>query len=90
MFCSLSVFAQGITTANEFFKSVSSTYATFKDYTAKVDIELGKEKMSANLIYMAPNKMRIDFSQPAGQTIVYDGKKLVFQRPGSAQIFKER
>lgn len=89
LFCSLSVFAQGITTANEFFKSVSSTYATFKDYTAKVDIELGKEKMSANLIYMAPNKMRIDFLQPAGQTIVYDGKKLVCYLPDTLSILTQ-
>ena len=69
-----SVFAQGITTANEFFKAVSEKYATFRDYQANLDIIMDKKEMAATVLYMAPDKIRMDFSEPAEQTIVYDGK----------------
>lgn len=85
----VSFFAQGITTANEFFKSVSSTYATFKDYSVAVSITIGKEELSANVLYMAPNMMRMDFIVPSMQTIVYDGKKLVCYLPDSASILTQ-
>ncbi|MCQ2610998.1 MAG: outer membrane lipoprotein carrier protein LolA [Treponema sp.] len=80
-----SSFAQ-ITTANEFFKSVSDFYASFKDYQVHLDIKINKSEMSANLTYMAPDKMRLDFSKPAEQCIVYDGKQLVCYLPDSGTI----
>ena len=68
----ISAFAQGITTANEFFKAVSDKYATFKDYQAVVDIKIGNTPMAATVTYMAPDKMRMDYTNPANQTIVQD------------------
>ena len=88
-FCSISAFSQGITTANEFFKAVSDKYATFKDYQASVDIKIDKKEMSATILYMAPDKMRMDFTVPAQQTIVYDGKKLVCYLPDSASVLTQ-
>lgn len=88
-FCVFSSFAQGIKTANEFFKEVSDKYATFKDYQASVDILIDQKEMKANVIYMSPDKMRMDFSEPAEQTIVYDGKKLICYLPDSAAVLTQ-
>lgn len=87
--CGFSTFAQGITTANEFFKTVSEKYATYKDYQAKVEIMVGSTSMSASVIYMAPDKMRMDFTNPAEQTIVYDGKTLICYLPDSASVLTQ-
>lgn len=87
--CGISAFAQGIITANEFFKAVSDKYATFKDYQAVVDIKIGNTPMAANVLYLAPDKMRMDFSNPAQQTIVYDGKKLICYLPESASVLTQ-
>ena len=84
-----SVFAQGITTANEFFKAVSEKYATFRDYQATLDIIMDKKEMAATVLYMAPDKIRMDFSEPAEQTIVYDGKKLICYLPDSASVLTQ-
>ena len=84
-----SVFAQGITTANEFFKAVSEKYATFRDYQANLDIIMDKKEMAATVLYMAPDKIRMDFSEPAEQTIVYDGKKLICYLPDSASVLTQ-
>lgn len=89
LFCGFSGFAQGITTANEFFKEVSDKYATFKDYQATVDIKIDQKEMKASVLYMAPDKMRMDFTEPSGQTIVYDGKKLICYLPESAAVLTQ-
>ena len=85
----ISAFAQGITTANEFFKAVSDKYATFKDYQAVVDIKIGNTPMAATVTYIAPDKMRMDYTNPANQTIVYDGKKLICYLPESASVLTQ-
>lgn len=89
IFCSFSISAQGIKTASEFFKEVSEKYVTFKDYQASVDIKIDQKEMKANVIYMSPDKMRMDFSEPAEQTIVYDGKKLICYLPDSAAVLTQ-
>lgn len=89
VFCGFSGFTQGITTANEFFKEVSGKYATFKDYQATVDIKIDQKEMKASVLYMAPDKMRMDFTEPAEQTIVYDGKKLICYLPESAAVLTQ-
>ena len=86
---SFSSFAQSITTANEFFKSVSDYYATIKDYTVNVDISIDDRNMACNVLYMAPNKMRMDFSEPQMQTIVYNGSKLICYLPESATVLSQ-
>lgn len=82
-------FAQGITTANEFFKVVSDKYATFKDYQAQVEIKIGNTPSSAYITYMAPDKMRMDYTNPENQTIVYDGKKLICYLPDSQSVLTQ-
>lgn len=82
-------FAQTITTASEFFKAVSDKYAGFKDYSANIDVMIDEKEMKANLLFMAPDKMRMDFSVPDSQTIVYDGQKLIVYLPESASVLTQ-
>ncbi|HUX38580.1 MAG TPA: outer-membrane lipoprotein carrier protein LolA [Rectinemataceae bacterium] len=67
---------QVITTAEQYFQEVSSRYAQVTDYSCKISISSGKTSMSGNLIYRAASLLRIDFSEPAGQVISYDGQTL--------------
>lgn len=81
--------AQGILTASSFFKSVSDSYATIKDYEADVDIKASKSTMSGHLSYKHPNLLRIDFTSPEDQVICFNGDLLTIYLPGSAAILNQ-
>lgn len=74
--------AQSIMTASDFFKSVSDYYGTISDYEADVDINIGKSSdMQGKASFKRPEMLRIDFSQPAEQTIVFSGDTLTIYLP---------
>lgn len=73
--------AQDILTASDFFKGVSERYAAIKDYEATVEVKAGDQLMAGAVIYKAPSLMRMDFSEPASQVIVYDGQQLTIYVP---------
>ena len=75
------VWAQDIVTAARYFDTVSEKYGSVADYSAKVSIQQGKSSMDGVLLYKNPNKLRIDFSNPAGQVINSDGKTLTVFLP---------
>jgi len=83
--CVLSAGAQTITTADSFFSSVSDVYANIKDYSANISISAGSgsknESMSGRVIFKKPNLLRIDFSNPDQQTIVFNGEVLTIYLP---------
>ena len=66
---STAVFSQEITTASDFFKSVSDRYAEIKDYEADIDITIGKSEMKGKISFKRPEMLRIDFSDPAEQVV---------------------
>ncbi|HPE36528.1 MAG TPA: outer membrane lipoprotein carrier protein LolA [Spirochaetales bacterium] len=74
-------YAQDILTADQFFRSVSETYAGIKDYEAAITVRTSKQSMSGTVSYLAPSLMRVDFTQPAGQVIVYNGETMVVYVP---------
>lgn len=82
-------FSQGIVTANEYFAQVSEKYGTIKDYESSANIIIGKREMRGRITYLSPNMMRIDFSEPASQAIVFDGKKLVVYLPENAMLLTQ-
>jgi len=82
--------AQDILTADQFFKNVSAKYATIKDYEASVVVVAGKQTMSGTVIYKAPTLMRMDFTEPASQVIVYDGQSLVIYVPELRAILSQQ
>jgi len=77
--------AQSITTADNFFTTVSDKYAAIRDYSATIAISTtsGKntETMTGRTVFKKPNLLRIDFTDPAEQTIVFNGKELTIYLP---------
>lgn len=82
-------FSQSILTASAFFKSVSDYYATIKDYEADMKISVGKTNMAAKVSFKRPEMLRIDFSNPADQVILFNGDDLKIYLPGSAAILEQ-
>lgn len=81
--------AQDIVTAARYFDTVSEKYGSVVDYSAKVSIVQGKSTMEGTLLYKSPNRLRIDFSNPAGQVINSDGKTLTVFLPKYSVAFAQ-
>ncbi len=77
--------AQAITTADAFFTAVSDTYAAISDYSANITITTGSGQkaavMAGRAVFKRPNLLRIDFSDPDEQTIVFNGELLTIYLP---------
>jgi outer membrane lipoprotein-sorting protein len=90
MLAASTAFAQDILTADKFFKDVSARYSAIKDYEASVEVTAGKQTMSGTVIYKAPTLLRMDFSDPASQVIVYDGQNLVVYVPEFRAVLSQQ
>lgn len=88
-FLAMTAGAQGIVTASNFFKGVSDYYATLKDYEVSMDIEAGKSSMTCQMSFKSPNLLRMDFSKPKEQTIVFNGDMLTIYLPKSGAILEQ-
>jgi outer membrane lipoprotein-sorting protein len=75
------VSAQEILTAENYFDEVSARYGKIQDYTATISITQGETIMAGTLYYKNPNLLRIDFSEPAEQVLVTNGKELTIYIP---------
>lgn len=96
LICAFSLFAveaQTITTAGSYFSGVSDTYAALQDYSATISITSGRgknvEKMTGRVAFKKPNLLRIDFSNPNEQTIVFNGKELTIYLPTYNVVLKQ-
>lgn len=83
------IFAQGITTASAYFKTVSDYYATLKDYEAEIEIKTDKEEMSGQVSFKRPNLLRIDFTNPQDQVIVFNGDMLTVYLPREKAVLQQ-
>lgn len=86
LFClTVTAGAQTITTADTFFSAVSDVYAAIKDYSATIAITAGSgsksEVMNGRAAFKKPNLLRIDFTNPDEQTIVFNGDQLTIYLP---------
>ena len=75
------VFSQEIVTADRYLESVSERYAGIKDYEARVIIRSDSSEMTGNLSYLDPFFLRIDFTEPAEQVLVFNGEILTVYIP---------
>jgi outer membrane lipoprotein-sorting protein len=82
------LFAQ-ILTAGAFFKTVSDFYGTINDYEATLDITVGRTSMSGQVSFKKPELLRIDFTSPRNQVIVYNGDMLTIYLPGNAATLNQ-
>jgi len=79
--CFSPLFGQEIITAEAYLGMVSENYAAIRDYEASITIRSGSSDMSGNVSYLSPCFMRIDFSRPAEQVIVFNGDVLIIYLP---------
>ena len=75
------VFAQEIVTADRFLETVSQRYTNIRDYEADVAIRSGTTDMTGNLSFLDPFFLRIDFTRPAEQILVFNGENLTIHIP---------
>ena len=83
------VMAQNITTAASFFQSVSEYYGTINDYEATMSITAGRSQMQGQVSFKRPNLLRIDFSNPKDQVILFNGDMLTIHLPGISSNLKQ-
>lgn len=73
--------AQEILTASDFFDQVSATYQQITDYQAGFIITQEDTVMAGRLYHKRPNYLLLEFSEPEGQIIAVDGEKLTIYIP---------
>jgi len=73
--------AQEIMTAEKYLAAVGERYAQIKDYEAKIVITTMKSEMFGVVQHRNPGLLRIDFTKPEEQTIVYNGEVLTVYLP---------
>lgn len=85
LFTLYSITAQNIMTASSFFQSVSENYGTITDYEANLEITQDGNKYSGTVSFKRPNLLRIDYTRPAEQVVVFNGDTLTIYLPGIQQ-----
>ncbi|MDR2542622.1 MAG: outer-membrane lipoprotein carrier protein LolA [Treponema sp.] len=70
------LYGQEIFTAERFLEMVSNNYASMRDYEGDLTIRSSNQDMVARIIYLSPTFLRVDFSRPAEQAIVFNGEVL--------------
>ena len=70
-----------IVTAEDFLAQVAEKYAAFSDYEASIAIRQGNTNMQGRVSHLKPQFLRIDFSAPANQVIVFNGETLTVYLP---------
>ena len=75
------VFGQEIITAEKYLDMVSETYGAIRDYEAHIVIRTGSTEMIGNVSHLTPSFLRIDFTKPAEQAIVFNGELLTVYLP---------
>jgi outer membrane lipoprotein-sorting protein len=83
------LYAQEIVTAERYLERVSDAYAGFRDYEAKIAIRSGSTDMYGTVSHLEPNFLRVDFSTPAEQVIVFNGNNLTVYLPEYRAILSQ-
>jgi outer membrane lipoprotein-sorting protein len=81
--------AQEIVTAERYLESVAERYGGIRDYEAKIMIRSGNTDMYGTVSHLIPSFLRIDFTTPSGQVIVFDGELLTVYLPEYRAILNQ-
>ncbi|MDR0497584.1 MAG: outer membrane lipoprotein carrier protein LolA [Treponema sp.] len=84
-----SVFSQEIITADRYLESVSERYGRIRDYEAQVVIRSGSTDMTGNLSFLNPFFLRIDFTRPMEQVMVFNGETLTVYIPDLRAVLNQ-
>lgn len=77
----ISAYSQEIITAERYLETVAERYGSVRDYEARIAIRSGNTDMYGTVIHLVPSFLRIDFTTPAGQVIVFNGELLTVYLP---------
>ncbi|MCL2069868.1 MAG: outer membrane lipoprotein carrier protein LolA [Treponema sp.] len=80
-FAAFSLFSQEIVTAERFLETVSEQYTNIRDYEANVLIRSDTTDMIGNLSFLEPYFLRIDFTEPPEQILIFNGEFLTVYIP---------
>ena len=80
---------QSLTTAPDFFQQVSEKYASISQYEANIKIDANKVEMEGTVSFKKPSMLRIDFTQPENQVVVYNGTELLIYLPRSSAVLRQ-
>jgi outer membrane lipoprotein-sorting protein len=75
------LFGQEIITAENYLRMVSERYGGIRDYEANITIRSGNSDMTGTVSHLSPSFLRIDFTRPADQVIVFNGEVLTIYLP---------
>lgn len=87
---SFSVSAQDSRTAMDVFDRLAAKYNGMNDYEVNVRYETENSSMSGVLFYKKPNLVRINFTRPANQVFVSNGKELTCYLPQTGVAFIQK
>lgn len=90
IFATVTLSAQSITTASAYFKTISERYASIKDYEVDFEIKLDKNETAGKMSFKAPNLLRLDYTNPEEQVIVFNGDMLTIYLPESAAVLQQQ
>jgi outer membrane lipoprotein-sorting protein len=83
------LYSQEIITAERYLEMVSEQYSGMKDYEARIGIRSGSTDMSGTVSHLVPSFLRIDFTTPAEQVIVFNGEQLTIYLPEYRAILNQ-
>jgi len=83
------LFAQSITTASAYFKTISEYYATLSDYECEFEVKVEKEETSGKVSFKAPDLLRMDYENPEEQVICFNGDTLTIYLPGAQAVLQQ-
>jgi len=86
---SAALFAQSITTASAYFKTISEYYSTLKDYEVDFEIRIDKKESAGKMSFKAPDLLRLDYTNPEEQVIVFNGNRLTIYLPDSDAVLQQ-
>lgn len=89
IFLAAFLFGQDIITADRLLELVSDHYAGMRDFEANVIIRSGTTEMAGNLSHLSPSFLRIDFTRPAEQVIVFNSEALIIYDPSMRAIMTQ-
>ncbi|MDR2602754.1 MAG: outer-membrane lipoprotein carrier protein LolA [Spirochaetaceae bacterium] len=81
--------AAQIVTAEDYLNRVADKYSSFRDYEADIMIRQGSSNMTGKISHLRPQFLRIDFSQPSNQVIVFNGEQLTVYLPEYSAILNQ-
>jgi outer membrane lipoprotein-sorting protein len=82
-------FLQEIITADKYLERVSERYGNVRDYEAQVNIRSGSTEMIGSLSFLDPFFLRINFTKPAEQVLVFNGQLLTVYLPDLRAVLSQ-